>query len=137
MENNFKLVVRSTEIDGNGHVNNAKYLEYLEWARQEWHKSAGMNRQNLDLLGIKLVTVNVNINYKKEAFEGEVLSIETELEKVGRSSFVLVQKMYNQNKEIVVDASTTRVAIEKSSKKSCPIPEELKANLIEQLANRI
>jgi acyl-CoA thioesterase FadM len=31
METALTIIVRSTEIDINGHVNNAKYLEYLEW----------------------------------------------------------------------------------------------------------
>jgi acyl-CoA thioesterase FadM len=31
----LETVVRCTEIDVNGHVNNAKYVEYLEWGREE------------------------------------------------------------------------------------------------------
>jgi acyl-CoA thioester hydrolase/thioesterase-3 len=31
MKTSLNIIVRPTEIDVNGHVNNAKYLEYLEW----------------------------------------------------------------------------------------------------------
>ena len=41
MDASIELIVRSTEIDVNGHVNNAKYLEYLEWGREEWYEKAG------------------------------------------------------------------------------------------------
>jgi acyl-CoA thioesterase FadM len=30
-----ETVVRCTEIDVNGHVNNAKYVECLEWGRED------------------------------------------------------------------------------------------------------
>ena len=37
----LETVVRCTEIDVNGHVNNAKYVEYLEWGREEWYERRG------------------------------------------------------------------------------------------------
>ncbi|TGU69096.1 acyl-CoA thioesterase, partial [Mesorhizobium sp. M00.F.Ca.ET.186.01.1.1] len=33
MAHRFAFTVQSTDIDVIGHVNNAKYLEYMEWAR--------------------------------------------------------------------------------------------------------
>ncbi|MGP4080641.1 acyl-CoA thioesterase [Pseudalkalibacillus sp. R45] len=129
MAKNFEIVVRSTEIDGNGHVNNAKFLEYLEWARQEWSKTSEIDKQKLDLLGINLVTVNININFKREALEGDILTINTELERVGRSSFTLSQKIYNQYNHLIVEAMTTRVVIDNNKKESCAIPEKLKVVL--------
>ncbi len=35
METAYEIVVRPTEVDVNGHVNNAKYVEYMEWGREE------------------------------------------------------------------------------------------------------
>ena len=32
----LEIVVRWTELDVNGHVNNVKCLEYPEWGRHEW-----------------------------------------------------------------------------------------------------
>ena len=34
-ETAHEIVVRPTEVDVNGHVNNAKYVEYMEWGREE------------------------------------------------------------------------------------------------------
>ena len=42
METSLEIVVRPTEIDVNGHVNNAKYVEYLEWGREEWYERNGL-----------------------------------------------------------------------------------------------
>ena len=37
----LETVVRCTEIDINDHVNNAKFVEYLEWGREEWYERHG------------------------------------------------------------------------------------------------
>lgn len=105
MEATLTIIARSTEIDGNGHVNNARFLEYMEWGRQEWSKLVKLNPQSLDSLGIQLVTVNVNINYQKEVYEGDELRIITRLEKLGRTSLGVYQTIYNQHDQEVVNAT--------------------------------
>ena len=42
MEVILETVVRCTEIDVNGHVNNAKFVEYLEWGREDSTAAAVM-----------------------------------------------------------------------------------------------
>ncbi|WP_164984927.1 thioesterase family protein [Ammoniphilus sp. CFH 90114] len=133
MQTEMQITVRSTEIDGNGHVNNAKYLEYLEWARQEWNTEVGLTPEALDQYGIKLVTVNININYKKESRHGQKLVVMTKVEKVGRSSFALSQTIHNEAGELVAEAVTTRVAVQKADAKSCAIPDELKEKFVIQV----
>ena len=47
MAHRYHLTVRSTDIDVIGHVNNAKYLEYMEWARFEWIWEQGFTLDEL------------------------------------------------------------------------------------------
>lgn len=126
MEVKVDIIVRSTEIDVNGHVNNAKYLEYLEWGREEWYEQAGLAYDKFLEMGIQTVTVNININYRKECKQGDQLSIKTSPEKVGRSSFVLRQEIYNQHGEKCADALVTSVAMDAESRKSREIPDEMR-----------
>ena len=81
----------STEIDVLGHVNNAKYLEYLEWGREDWYNRIGLPFEAFSEMGVGTVTVNININYRKEARLGEKLTIRTRPLRKGKSSFVLEQ----------------------------------------------
>ncbi len=66
METSLDIIVRSTEIDVNGHVNNAKYVEYLEWGREDWYERIGMSYDHLLALGAVTVAVNLNLNYRRE-----------------------------------------------------------------------
>jgi thioesterase III len=35
MKTAIQIEVRPTELDNMGHVNNAKFLEYMEWGRED------------------------------------------------------------------------------------------------------
>ncbi|MBW7458502.1 acyl-CoA thioesterase [Paenibacillus sepulcri] len=120
------IMVRSTEIDVNGHVNNAKYLEYLEWGREEWYEQAGLHYDVFLQMGIQTVTVNININYRKECRQGDQLRIITVPERAGRTSYVLSQQILNGQDELCADALITCVAMNAETRTSRELPEELR-----------
>lgn len=125
MEITLDIIVRSTEIDVNGHVNNAKYLEYLEWGREEWYDQNGFHYDTILSWGLQTVTVNININYRKECRQGDRLSIRTRPEKLGRTSFVMKQEIYNQHGDLAADATVTTVMIDAVTRKSSPVPAQM------------
>jgi YbgC/YbaW family acyl-CoA thioester hydrolase len=126
MKSSLDIVVRSTEIDVNGHVNNAKYLEYLEWGREEWYESAGFHYDVFTQMGLHTVTVNININYRKECRQGDRLTIVTRPERVGRSSYVLKQEIFNERGELCADALVTSVTMDIRTRRSREVPESFR-----------
>ncbi|GAB6929913.1 thioesterase family protein [Paenibacillus sp. JCM 10914] len=127
MQTVLDIIVRPTEIDVNGHVNNAKYLEYLEWGREEWYEAGELHYEVLKALGVQTVTVNINVNYRKECGQGERLRITTEPLSVGRTSYVLLQQIYNEQNERCADATVTSVAMDVLTRKSRPVPDKLRS----------
>jgi len=77
MKTTLEIPVRSTEVDSMGHVNNAKYLEYLEWGREDWFKKANCSFDNLIARGIGLASVNINIDYLGECLKDDILLVVT------------------------------------------------------------
>jgi thioesterase III len=120
------LIVRSTEIDVNGHVNNAKYLEYLEWGREEWYEQAGLPYEAFAQMGIQTVVVNININYRQECRQGDRLTVKTRPERIGRTSYVLKQELCNQHGELCADALVTCVTMDSETRTSKEAPEALR-----------
>jgi YbgC/YbaW family acyl-CoA thioester hydrolase len=123
IEVTLDIVVRSTEIDINGHVNNAKFVEYLEWGREEWYERNGFPHERLLQLGAITVAVNLNLNYRKECRQGEALRVTTRAERRGRTSFVVSQRIVNASGQTVADAAITIVTIDPITRKSRPLPE--------------
>ena len=125
MKTSIQIEVRPTEIDVMGHVNNAKYLEYMEWSREDWYNKMGLPFDVFTKMGVGTVTVNININYRKEALLGQKLVISTEPVRKGRTSFVLKHEIYNEQREKVADAEVTSVTIDLKKRKSDALPEPL------------
>ena len=127
METSLEIVVRPTEVDINGHVNNAKYIEYMEWGREEWYEKNGLPYDRLFALGAVTVTVNINLNFQRECRQGDVLAIATRPERLGRTSFVLRQEIRQADGAIAASGTVTLVTIDPQTRKSRPVPDELAA----------
>lgn len=123
------IVVRPTEIDVNAHVNNAKFVEYLEWGREEWYDRKDLRYDRLKAMGATTVTVNVNVNYRRECRQGEVLTIATRPERLGRTSFTFHQEIRKADGTVAIDASVTLVTVDPETRKPRVVPEELASAL--------
>src|SRR6516164_1772315 len=125
METTLEIVVRPTEVDVNGHVNNAKYVEYMEWGREEWYERNGLPYDRLFELGAVTVTVNLNLNFRKECRQGEVLVISTRPDRLGRTSFALRQEIRKRDGQLAADGIVTVVTINPETRASRPVPDDL------------
>jgi thioesterase III len=125
MKTAIQIEVRPTELDSMGHVNNAKFLEYMEWSREDWYNEAELPFDTFTALGVGTVVVNININYHKEARLGQHLTVSTVPLRKGRTSFVLKHVIRNANEELVADAEVVNVTIGLQSRKASPLPDAL------------
>lgn len=124
MEVALETVVRCTEIDVNGHVNNARYIEYLEWGREEWYDRHGFAYDTLHGLGAVTVVVHLNLNLRRPCHQGDRLRILTRPERRGRTSFALAQRVEKEDGEVAADAVVTLVTVDPASRHPRPLPEE-------------
>lgn len=125
----IEIQVRSTEIDVNGHVNNAKYLEYLEWGREDWFEINGLDYETLKAQGAVTVTAQVTANYRREAVQNDRLQILTSLLSVGNSSFRMNQEIRNQRDELVLDAVFVIVTVNPETHASLRVPASIRSVL--------
>ncbi|UYA59351.1 4-hydroxybenzoyl-CoA thioesterase family active site [Pectobacterium sp. F1-1] len=123
------ITVRGYHIDVYQHVNNARYLEFLEEARWQWLETQpafGWMHRNK----IAFVVVNININYRKPAVLGDVLRIDSELIQINTKSGVISQKITRVADESdVTDATLTFVCIDLLTQKALPLEGELLEHL--------
>ena len=107
METETIIKIRGYHIDHFGHVNHARYIEFLEEAR--W---AYMDTHNLIELfhrtGIVHVVADLFVTYKGSARAGDTVHIKTHLEKAGRVSFTMGQRIF-VNSVLILDAGITNV----------------------------
>jgi len=126
--------VRSTEVDFLGHVNNAKYQEYLEWGRFGWIRDAGLTRDRFAHARVAPVVVHVSLDYRREAVLDDVLTIETALVEIGNRSLTFRQRVLREGGAVACDGRVVLAIFDLDTRQSAPIPEELRAELQRLLA---
>ncbi len=121
-----EIKIRGFHIDIFSHVNNARYLEFMEEAR--WvviDKYIDLKR--MQAKGIIFVVVNININYRRPASMGDILELYLGLTKIGGKSAVFYQEIRLKGTDTVVaDAQVTFVFADKNTGKAVKIDDEIK-----------
>ena len=121
-----EIKVRGFHIDFFSHVNNARYLEFMEEAR--WvviDKYIDLKR--MQAKGIIFVVVNININYRRPASVGDILELYLGLTKIGGKSAVFYQEIRLKGTDTVVaDAQVTFVFADNHTGKAVKIDDEIK-----------
>jgi len=100
------LRVRTYECDANGHVNNANYLHYLEYARHEFLRDVGFDYLAMVKAGYGIFVAKITIEYKKPATIDDELLINSWPVKKGAVSGVIAQEIW-RGEDLLVEAKVT------------------------------
>ena len=121
-----EIIVRGFHIDIFSHVNNARYLEFMEEAR--WVAiDKYIDFKRMKAKGIIFVVVNININYRRPASMGDILELYLDLTKIGGKSAIFYQEIRLKGTDTVVaDAQVTFVFADKTTGKAVKIDDEIK-----------
>lgn len=125
MEILYEMKVKEEDLDAIGHVNNVRFAAYLEDARGEWYKRAGLSYEDMSVRKVATVILKMEILFLKEARLGDTLKFMTIPKKLGNKSFVLQQYIYNQSDEHITEALITSVMFDLLSRKSIAVVEEI------------
>ncbi|PTD97546.1 acyl-CoA thioesterase [Pseudothauera lacus] len=74
-----------------GHLDNALLLTVVSEARVRWLKSMGYGE--LDVEGLGIIVADAALQYKSEAFHGEVMQVEMDAREFGKYGCDLVWRM--------------------------------------------
>ncbi len=103
--------VRGYHLDLYGHVNNARYLEFLEEARWGFLET-GAGLQWWQDQGLGFVVASITINYRRPAGMGTDLEIRSRMVRIGGRSAVIHQDVVNLGTgELAADADVTFVIV--------------------------
>lgn len=125
----ISLRPRFSETDALGHINNTAVAVWFEAGRMEYID---------DLLAAihggarSWVMATQTLDYIAENFFGSEVRVDVAITKVGTSSFSVACRMY-QNDKLTVRASAVLVFIDMNTKKSAPMPGDMRAVLTSEL----
>jgi acyl-CoA thioester hydrolase len=104
--------VRWDDIDAFGHVNNAKYLTYIQEARFLWSPL------------LEMVVAKAEVDYLVPIYVGgRFYDITLWVEQIGNSSFTLGYEVIGDNGVVHAKVKTVQVAVSMGTKKSRPLTD--------------
>jgi acyl-CoA thioester hydrolase len=104
--------VRWDDIDAFGHVNNAKYLTYIQEARFLWSPV------------LEMVVARAEVDYLVPIYQGgRFYDVNLWVEAIGSSSFTLGYELVGDNGVIHARVKTVQVAVSMETKKSRPLTD--------------
>lgn len=121
--------VRTFECDFYGHVNNAIYLNYLEFARMELLEKKGLTLTRLKEMGFMLVIRRIEIWFKSPALAQEQLAIRTSVKEYRRASGTFHQRIVRlSDQKLIAEADVNWVVVNPQGK-----PVAIPAMILEAL----
>ena len=112
--------VRWDDIDAFGHVNNAKYLTFIQEARFQWSYVQLVDRNEIPTI-VEMVVAKADIDFISPIYEGgRYIDVHLWVDSIGTSSFVMGFELSAKG-VIFAKAKTVQVMVSLESKKSRPI----------------
>jgi acyl-CoA thioester hydrolase len=115
-EHSCALTVRSYECDAYSHVNNAVYLNYLEYARHAYLRDNGISIETLRTEGYGLWVARLAIDYRRPAAADDALVILTRPLRKSRIGGVLAQRIIRTGDtragDTIAEAEVTWVCVD-------------------------
>lgn len=132
----IQVTVQSTHVDMFGHVNHARYLEYMEWSRFAWAEHYGFPLPELIReQGIGPAVVRANVSFLRECRLGDELVVTVEPTTARRGVGRVRQRVLDaKTEQVVCEAELTWVMLDLTSRKAVNFPPGLLAVLREQMA---
>ena len=123
------LRVRGYHLDGYGHVNNARYLEFMEEGRWDFFDQHPEMIKELHQAGRAFVVVNLNIDYLAAARQGDDLEVMTGIIDVGERSGLCHHRIVRKNGTVIARADLTFVLLDMRANKAAAIEGEVREAL--------
>ena len=120
-------IVRFSDLDPMGHVNNAVYLTWIENARIEFLRALGTFDQP-DTAGMTMILARAEVDFRAPRGFGDEIDVAVRTARLGTKSFDLEYEL-RSGETVAANAKTVLVAYDYQSNSSKEIPDEWRRRL--------
>lgn len=120
-----KTRVRYSETDQMGVVYHGNYAQFFEMGRTEWLRYLGVTYKDMEMNGIILPVVSLNLTFIKSALYDDILTIHTYLKKEPMVKIEFNYEIKNQLDELICTGNSVLAFIDTKNMKPTRCPDYL------------
>lgn len=127
----YPVDVRYGDLDSQGHLNNARYLTYIEQARVGYLVKLGLfDGKHFDQMPV--IVADIHISYLIQIEFGQIVDVKVRVTRIGNKSIVFEEVITDQAGEITFARSeVVVVAYDYLQKTSISVPSEWRKRISE------
>lgn len=117
--------VRYSDLDPQGHVNNARFLTFFEQARVSYLIHLGLFSNDQSFLDVGIIIADAKITFLAPVYFGQDVRVGVRVSRIGNKSMSMEYQMIDgeEEKELAT-GSTTLVAFDYHEHKTITVPDE-------------
>lgn len=120
-----QIKVRGFHEDRFGHVNHARYLEFLEEGRWDYLDARGP-KDGFPALGVFPVVVHLSISYRRPTGAGDTLRVLTRVAETGSRKIVMQQTIHQQSTDkLCCEAEVSLVLVDSQNGRPAVLSEDI------------
>lgn len=121
--------IRFSDLDAQGHVNNAVYLTYLESARLGYYQTTGIWDKHSGA-NTGMVVAHIDIDYVAPIFLGHDIEVGLRMVRLGNKSMTLAfQISAREGTQVFARGEAILVVFDDAAEKGVPISEEWRTRI--------
>ena len=121
-----KIEARWGDMDGLRHINNAKYLTFLESARLEYLSTLGIDINRWDSKE-SVILASMKIDYHKQSSYPNIYEIGCKISRIGNKSFDIFNAIFeSSSNNLIVTGTFTVVCFDYHLQKTISVPDSIK-----------
>jgi len=127
----YSMQVRYADLDAQWHMNNARFLTFLEEARLAYLKQLGL-WDGKSFLDLGMIVADIHIAYKAPVEWGEEIQVALCVDHIGNKSMHMLNEMRNsQDGSLKAQAEVVMVAYDFRKKVAMRVPESWRKKISE------
>jgi len=120
----YPIEIRYSDLDPQGHVNNARFLTFFEQARVNYLIHLGLFDKDQSFIDIGIIIADAHVTFKEPVFFRTDAQVGVRISRLGNKSMQMEYSMRDMDTGLeVASGSTTVVTFDYTAHQTIPVPD--------------
>lgn len=120
----LRITVRSYELDTQGHLNGSVYIQYADYVRVEYVRSAGVSMQAMLKSGFGPINLETTVKYHRELRDADEVDVSCTFVWTEGKTFRVQQEFRRADGTLVAEVNSVSGVLNLEQRRLVAVPQE-------------